>query len=170
MCFTLNLTRAEAVCVTRIRSVCVLVNATSASDSPFYSPFFDTHTFPQLRCLHILGIADHFRDRVIDVRRTQFLTKIDLFAYTLAMRIAEKSQTQLQPHQCMLVDDSVNNLRVASKYGWRTVLCTGIGHGTVSAGPKEGVEEDGWRPDFVVESVAQLPLACPFLFAPDAKL
>jgi putative hydrolase of the HAD superfamily len=63
------------------------------------------------------------------------------------------AREKLKPHQCLLVEDTVVNLKSAKSLGLRTIWVTGWGHATKkTVGCPQGV-------DMKVQSVTQLPRA-----------
>lgn len=65
--------------------------------------------------LAALGIARHF-ERIFDIRDTGYVCKPDPAAYEVVLRALD-----LRADECMLVDDSLPNLQVASRLGMVTV-------------------------------------------------
>jgi putative hydrolase of the HAD superfamily/pyrimidine and pyridine-specific 5'-nucleotidase len=74
------------------------------------------------RCLEALGIADLF-DGIVDTRTCGLQTKHSRAAFEAAMRFAGVAD----PAGCLLLDDSVKNLRCAGEMGWRSVLVGLVG-------------------------------------------
>jgi putative hydrolase of the HAD superfamily len=70
--------------------------------------------------LAILGIRCHF-DRVVDIRDMNYESKPVASAYA---RICDL--LQLEPGECILVEDNVRNLKPAKELGMVTVLVTGV--------------------------------------------
>ena len=68
------------------------------------------------RVLHILGVRRHF-DRIVDVRDVDFESKPQITAYLRVCQLLN-----LQPEECVLVEDNVRNLRPAKELGMTTVL------------------------------------------------
>jgi putative hydrolase of the HAD superfamily len=65
--------------------------------------------------LKALRIADLFDD-VISIERTRYRPKPDAYGFLLLLR-----RHRLRPGQCIMVEDSLENLRTAKKLGMRTV-------------------------------------------------
>eukprot|EP00927_Polykrikos_kofoidii_P050945 TRINITY_DN44776_c0_g1_i1.p1 TRINITY_DN44776_c0_g1~~TRINITY_DN44776_c0_g1_i1.p1 ORF type:complete len:288 (+),score=44.44 TRINITY_DN44776_c0_g1_i1:3-866(+) len=77
------------------------------------------------RCLARLNIADLFVGTVSASSRKMFdkvgvVTKHDPRCFAAAMDVAGIPSSE--PGRCMLLDDSVRNLKTAKEMGWRTVL------------------------------------------------
>lgn len=70
------------------------------------------------RVLGILGIGQHF-SRIVDVRDMNYESKPQPSAYR---RICEL--LDIQPEECMLVEDNIRNLQPAKALGMTTVLVT----------------------------------------------
>jgi pyrimidine 5'-nucleotidase len=68
------------------------------------------------RVLKFLELENLF-DGIIDIYALDFFCKPDQRAYFYALEIASASQ----PEKCILIDDSPENIRVASKIGFKTV-------------------------------------------------
>jgi putative hydrolase of the HAD superfamily len=77
------------------------------------------------RVLTVLGVARHF-ERVIDVRSMNFKSKPHKEAYLRALDILEA-----QPGECLIIEDSLRNLRPAKEIGMVTVLVDGQGDETI---------------------------------------
>jgi putative hydrolase of the HAD superfamily len=71
------------------------------------------------RVLTVLGVARHF-ERIIDVRRVKFISKPHREAYQRALDILEA-----QAGECIIIEDSLRNLRPAREIGMVTVLVNG---------------------------------------------
>lgn len=69
------------------------------------------------KVLRILDIEDEF-DGIIDIHALSFECKPNKEAYYRAMSIAGISN----PHQCLLIDDSLDNIHTAVEIGFNTVL------------------------------------------------
>jgi putative hydrolase of the HAD superfamily len=65
--------------------------------------------------LKILRIADLFDD-VVTIERTRFRPKPDAYGFLLLLR-----RNRLAPRQCIMVEDTLENLRTAKRLGMRTV-------------------------------------------------
>ena len=74
------------------------------------------------RCLDALGIRDMFVD-IIDVKACGLATKHTDQAFESAMRVANISN----PSSCLFFDDSLKNIRVGARIGWRCVLVGKVG-------------------------------------------
>ena len=70
-----------------------------------------------LRCLAKVGIDDLF-EGIVDTRVCSLETKHSEAAFRAAMAHAGVSD----PRACLLIDDSVKNIKAAKAVGWRTVL------------------------------------------------
>ncbi|MEJ2736104.1 MAG: pyrimidine 5'-nucleotidase [Anaerolineae bacterium] len=68
------------------------------------------------RVLSILGIRQHF-SHIVDVRDMNYESKPQLSAYRRICEILD-----LQPEECMLVEDNIRNLQPAKALGMITVL------------------------------------------------
>jgi putative hydrolase of the HAD superfamily len=71
------------------------------------------------RVLTVLGIARHF-SRIIDIRALEFRNKPDREAYLRILDILGA-----EPGECILVEDSVRNLRPGKEIGMATILVDG---------------------------------------------
>lgn len=87
------------------------------------------------RVLGCLGIEHHF-SRIFDVRAMNYQNKVQPGAYWRVLDIMGA-----RPEECLMVEDSVHNLRPAKELGMVTVLVNGRG-------------EDGV--DFVIDDVTQV--------------
>lgn len=87
------------------------------------------------RVLRCLGIEHHFRC-IIDLRIMHYVNKPQPGAYRCALNIL-----RARPEECLMVEDSVPNLRPAKEMGMTTVLVNGSGG--------DGV-------DFAIDDVTQL--------------
>jgi pyrimidine 5'-nucleotidase len=70
-----------------------------------------------MRCMKRVGVDDLF-EGVIDCRQVNLVTKHDPESFKIAMKTAGVSD----PSRCMLLDDSVQNIRSAKSMGMRTCL------------------------------------------------
>ena len=70
-----------------------------------------------MRCMKRVGVDDLF-EGVIDCREVNLVTKHDPESFKIAMKRA----CTPDPSRCMLVDDSVQNIRAAKSMGMRTCL------------------------------------------------
>jgi pyrimidine 5'-nucleotidase len=104
------------------------------------------------RCLERVGVDDLFTC-IIDTRTCDLETKHSPEAFEKAMRAAGASD----PLACMLIDDSVKNIRTAKSLGWTTVL---IGKHERDTGAPFTCPEA----DFHLDDVYDLPAALPHLF------
>jgi putative hydrolase of the HAD superfamily len=68
--------------------------------------------------LDALGVADLFDD-VFSIERTQFRPKPDSFGFLRLCRAH-----RLKPQRCIMVEDSLDNLRTAGRLGMKTVWVT----------------------------------------------
>ena len=88
--------------------------------------------------LRALGIADLFHD-VFSIEQARYRPKPDTYGFLRLCRV-----NRLKPHRCIMVEDSLANLRTASRLGMKTVWVTRTGR----------------APDYVdlkISDVAQLP-------------
>ena len=110
-----------------------------------------------MRCLRRVGIDDLF-DGIIDCRDVNLVTKHDPDAFRLAMQRAGAKD----PSRCMLLDDSVQNIRTAKSLGMRTCL--------VGLYDRESGERIvGPEADYEVNRLIELEDALPNLFGPGKK-
>jgi len=68
--------------------------------------------------LRALSISDLFHD-VFSIEHTRYRPKPDTYGFLRLCRI-----NHLKPHRCIMVEDSVENLRTASRLGMKTVWVT----------------------------------------------
>jgi len=68
------------------------------------------------RVLSCLGVANHF-DRIIDIHALEFINKPDPRAYSKALEFVSA-----QANECVLVEDSIQNIVPARRLGMTTVL------------------------------------------------
>jgi len=104
------------------------------------------------RCLERVGVDDLFTC-IIDTRTCDLETKHSRIAFEKAMRAADASDAS----QCMLIDDSVKNIRTAKSLGWTTVL---IGKHERDTGNAFACPEA----DYHIDDVYDLPSVMPHLF------
>jgi len=71
--------------------------------------------------LRFLGVERHF-SRIVDLRATNYVNKPQPGAYLRALDILGA-----RPEECLMVEDSVRNLRPAKELGMVTVLVNGSG-------------------------------------------
>jgi len=71
--------------------------------------------------LRFLGVEHHF-SRIVDLRATNYVNKPQPGAYLRALDILGA-----RPEECLMVEDSVRNLRPAKELGMGTVLVNGSG-------------------------------------------
>jgi pyrimidine 5'-nucleotidase len=115
-----------------------------------------------VRCTTAVDVYDSFfKDKpIIDVRSVNFYTKHDPEALEYAQDIMNCPREQ--PQQCILVDDSQTNIRVAKLAGWQTVL---IGHHS-----RDGKSQRAFEyADFVIDKLTDLEKTLPELFRPEKK-
>lgn len=74
------------------------------------------------RVLEILGVAHHFC-RVFDIRFLEYISKPDERAYHRVLEALEA-----HPEECVIIEDSVANLRPAKAMGMTTVLVDSSHH------------------------------------------
>jgi putative hydrolase of the HAD superfamily len=94
--------------------------------------------------LRALSIADLFHD-VFSIEQTRYRPKPDSYGFLRLCRV-----NHLKPHRCIMVEDSIENLRTASRLGMKTVW----------------VSRAARVPDFVdvgVTSLMQLPRRLAYL-------
>lgn len=111
--------------------------------------FTNSASYHAERVLRALGVERHFAE-IIDVRRMQFRSKPDPFAYQLALELSQTS-----PAQALFVDDMPTNLRPAKALGASTMLA---GHA-----PDEVPAEAHEVADASIEQPEQLLAAMPAL-------
>ena len=104
------------------------------------------------RCLERVGVDDLFTC-IIDTRTCDLETKHSAEAFEKAMKAANASD----PAACMLIDDSVKNIRTAKTLGWTTVL---IGKQERDTGHTFECPEA----DYHIDDVYDLPSVMPHLF------
>ena len=68
--------------------------------------------------LRALSIADLFHD-VFSIEQTRYRPKPDTYGFLRLCRV-----NHLKPHRCIMVEDSIENLRTASRLGMKTVWIT----------------------------------------------
>jgi putative hydrolase of the HAD superfamily len=68
-----------------------------------------------LAVLKLLRVADLF-DEVVAVEQTRYRPKPDTFGFRYVMR-----RHRVRPYQCVMVEDSLENLQTAKRLGMRTV-------------------------------------------------
>lgn len=104
------------------------------------------------RCLEALGVADLF-DGIIDVKDCNFETKHSKSSFLAAMTKAGVED----PEACVLLDDSVTNIRAAREVGWRAVLVGRVGRDCGTLVTSEHAEHE-------IDIIHDLPNAFPELF------
>jgi len=97
------------------------------------------------RVLDVLGLQDLFIG-IVDVRAIQFACKPEAEAYDRAMRLAG----EIDPHNCVMLDDSPRNLAPAHELGFFTVLV--------------GMAEPDPAADRSVRNLTELPNTAPELW------
>ena len=105
------------------------------------------------RCLDALGIKDLFAG-IIDVKTCEYATKHSPEAFKSAMRFANVSD----PSSCLFFDDSVKNIAVGAKIGWRCVLV-----GRVGRDCGELISANG-SAEYEIERIHEFPKIFPELF------
>mmetsp|Transcript_36951 Transcript_36951/g.113060 ORF Transcript_36951/g.113060 Transcript_36951/m.113060 type:complete len:155 (-) Transcript_36951:51-515(-) len=103
------------------------------------------------RCLDRVGISDLFAI-IIDTRLCGLDTKHSEHAFEQAMLVAQAKD----PRECLLIDDSAKNVKMAKSLGWTTVL---IGLET-----REGKPFTCAEADHHIATVYDLPPVMPHLF------
>jgi putative hydrolase of the HAD superfamily len=68
--------------------------------------------------LRTLSIADLFHD-VFSIEQARYRPKPDTYGFLRLCRV-----NHLKPHRCIMVEDSIENLRTASRLGMKTVWVT----------------------------------------------
>jgi len=71
--------------------------------------------------LRVLGVSDLF-NAVFAIERARFRPKPDAYGFLRLCRAHH-----LQPRRCIMVEDSLENLRTAKKLGMKTVWISGAG-------------------------------------------
>jgi len=104
------------------------------------------------RCLERVGIADLF-EGIVDTRTCGLETKHSEASFRAAMRFAGANDARA----CVLIDDSMKNIKCAKSLGWRTVL-VGL-HDRIT-----GELVHCPFADHHIASLHDLPLVCPELF------
>lgn len=115
-----------------------------------------------IRCMKAVGVYDSFfKDKpIIDVRSVNFYTKHDPEALEHAQDIMSCPPDDSQ--NCILVDDSQTNIRVAKQAGWRTVL--------IGDNARDGKSQlDFEYADFVIDKLTDLEKILPDLFHPEVR-
>ena len=74
----------------------------------------------RVRCC-VLGVSDLF-NAVFAIERVRFRPKPDAYGFLRLCRAHH-----LQPRRCIMVEDSLENLRTAKKLGMKTVWISGAG-------------------------------------------
>lgn len=69
--------------------------------------------------LHILGVSDLFK-AVFSIERARFRPKPDVYGFLRLCRAHH-----LRPQRCIMVEDTLENLRTAKKLGMKTVWISG---------------------------------------------
>lgn len=88
----------------------------------------------------------------------QFYTKHDAEALVYAKQVL-KIDSSVPNGDCILIDDSQTNIRVAKENGWTTVLVGYVGRDQKS-------QRDFTYADFVIERLSDLDQVMPDLFKP----
>ena len=110
-----------------------------------------------MRCMKRVGVDDLF-EGVIDCREVNLVTKHEPESFKIAMRKANVSD----PTRCMLIDDSVQNIRAAKSMGMRTCLVGLYERGT-------NAKITCPEADFAVERLTELKNVLPGLFSTTEK-
>jgi putative hydrolase of the HAD superfamily len=95
------------------------------------------------RVLDVLGVRDCF-ERIISIEDVGMQNKIHREAYERALALLN-----VDGPRCVMVEDSVRNLRAAKALGMATILVTPDGAVEEAAGSGDGV-------DFVINSVLEV--------------
>jgi len=91
-----------------------------------------------------LGMAKCFEDPIIDIRQMQFYPKPHPKAYEITMNFF-----QFTGNQCIMIDDSLDNLRTALSFGMQTIW-VGKGH------CPDDIDGHAIGPDGIVDQIRQL--------------
>jgi putative hydrolase of the HAD superfamily/pyrimidine and pyridine-specific 5'-nucleotidase len=108
-----------------------------------------------MRCLQALGIADLFVD-IIDCKRCELETKHSPQSFEIAMQAAGVND----PEHCLLLDDSLTNVKAARKVGWRSVLVGRVGRDCGKPVTSEHAELE-------IDRIHHVPTVLPELFVDD---
>lgn len=112
-----------------------------------------------VRVLHCLQIEDCF-EQIFDIRLSNYIPKPNRLPYDAVL-----DATGLSGGDCVMVEDSVDNLRMAAQLGMKTILVQTPGYGSVmsdqpSPGSPHGRPAEGGtadvKPDAIVERVEQV--------------
>jgi len=111
------------------------------------------------RCLEKLGIQDLFLGIVACsspemIRKVGYVSKHDPRCFHAAMEFAGMPRDQA--NACVLLDDSVRNLKTARAVGWRAVL--------VGLHARDGSAISCPEADVAVNTLHEIPMAVPGLF------
>ena len=96
------------------------------------------------KVLYVLGLFECFEKPIIDIRHMQFFPKPHPNAYKTIL-----NYFQLTGDQCIMVDDSFDNLKTAVSFGMQTIW---VGKGEC---PKF-FDGHAARPDLIVDEIMQL--------------
>lgn len=105
------------------------------------------------RCMKRVGVEDLF-EGIIDCREVDLVTKHDPSSFSTAMKLAGVTD----PSRCMLLDDSLQNIRAAKSIGWKTCLV-----GLYDRETNQKIECP--EADYAVDRLIQLQDAIPSLFS-----
>ena len=100
------------------------------------------------RVLARLGLQSHF-DAIVDIRALNWVNKPEPKAYRRAMELAGAKE----PGECMLIEDSIRNLRAARALGMLGVYV--------------GAQDPGDDADFVLRDISELTRVVPGLLNGD---
>ena len=109
------------------------------------------------RCMKRVGVDDLF-EGIIDCREVDLVTKHDPSSFKAAMKRANVTD----PSRCMLLDDSVQNIRAAKEIGWKTCLV-----GLYERDTDKRIECP--EADFSVDRLIELRNVLPGLFSQERK-
>ena len=110
-----------------------------------------------LRCMKRVGVDDLF-EGIIDCRDCNLVTKHDPSSFKLAMERAGAKD----PARCLLLDDSLPNLRTAKALGMKTCL---VGLYERETGKRIECAEA----DYEINRLVEMQDALPALFSPEKK-
>jgi len=110
-----------------------------------------------MRCMKRVGVDDLF-EGIVDCRDVELVTKHDPISFRLAMERAGAKD----PSRCLLLDDSIPNLKTAKSLGMKTCL---VGLYDRESGKRIVCAEA----DFEVNRLIELQDALPALFSPEKK-
>ena len=120
--------------------------------------------FHATRVLKLLGISDLFEGiTYCNYSEIEFPCKPEIAAYEKAMREAGIAD----PRKCYLIDDSLNNVKVAKSLGWKSIYCleqTGnnsIGSGSMAIAPASPSTTSNLQSSFSPTSTLPISISHP---------